>query len=60
MRMKLKTIPAKVGTQPWLIVLYPRVKVEVGRRITFREAIVGAKWLEGVVDKVEPLTITLI
>ena len=53
-------IPAKVGTQPWIIVLAPRTKLQLGKKVRFKEAIDGAKWLEGIVDNLEPLRIFLV
>jgi hypothetical protein len=55
-----KIIPAKVGTQPWLIVLKPGTTLLVGNRIQFRDAEPGSKWIEGLVDNRDPLRITLI
>ena len=55
----MKKIPAKVGTQPWLINIGNRKKLKVGEKLWFREAMPGAKWIEGTIDNVDPLRISL-
>ena len=57
--MKPKIIPAKVGTQPWLIVLLPRTKLVVGKEVTFRDYTPGSKWIKGMVTNIDPLQISL-
>lgn len=41
--------PAKVGTQPWLIIFRYNYKIEIGKRIQFREE-KDRKWLTGIID----------
>jgi hypothetical protein len=43
---------AKVGTQPWLIVLRGNAKPAVGRQLAFREHRDDAKWLTGYVTAI--------
>ena len=45
--MKPKLHPAKVGSQPWLIVLKGASKPAVGRDITFRRYDNRFRWLVG-------------
>lgn len=47
-----KERPAKVGTQPWLIVIDGRCKVLVGRRVIFRKSGHGEKWMHGVITQI--------
>lgn len=58
MGMNAKPIPAKVGTQPWVIVTRQKKHV-VGKKIRFRDWRHGSKWQVGIVDNVDPLRITL-
>lgn len=44
--------PAKVGTQPWLIVLKGGCRPKVGRLLTFRRSGSGEKWIAGRVTKI--------
>lgn len=43
--------PAKVGTQPWLVVLKGGCRPKVGRLLTFRRSGNGEEWMIGRVTK---------
>lgn len=44
--------PAKVGTQPWTIILKGGCRPVVGRTLTFRRAEDGGKWTTGKVTQI--------
>jgi len=52
---KPKVIPAKVGTQPWLIIVDGRSTIQIGKKIRFKETPHGSRWQHGIVDKLEPI-----
>jgi hypothetical protein len=45
--------PAKVGSQPWCIVLRGGCRPKVGRLLTFRRAEHGYRWVVGRVTKID-------
>lgn len=47
-----KKIPAKVGTQPWVIVMKGATKLAEGKRVTFRKSDSPHAWRTGIVTKV--------
>jgi len=52
---KSKIIPAKVGTQSWLIIVDGRSTLKIGKKIRFKEPAHGSRWQHGIVDKLEPI-----
>ena len=57
-----EAVPAKVGTQPWLIIIDKRSTLKIGKKIRFKDATHYTGWHYGIVDRLEPiifLTVTL-
>jgi len=52
-----ESVPAKVGTQPTLIRLDGRCKIEKGKRIRWKERLGERQWHTGIVENVDPLRI---
>lgn len=50
-----RRIPAKVGTQPMLILLDRRMKLAIGKRIRFKINEVSSEYFVGIVDKLDPI-----
>ena len=50
--------PAKVGTQPWLIIRDRRTKLRVGATIKFRKPEPWSQWHTGIVTDIDPLFIS--
>jgi hypothetical protein len=53
-RKKVKAWPCKVGTVPWVVVVWGNSRPKVGRHITFRDWKHGSGWQEGIVTRVNP------
>jgi hypothetical protein len=53
-------VPAKVGTQPWTIILDRRDKLQVGKQVRFRAAMHGSKWQVGIVENLDPLRLAFL
>jgi len=49
---KQKPYPCKIGTQPWVVVLWRSYRLEVGRKIKVRDYRHGSKWFCVTIERV--------
>ena len=53
-RGKTTLLGCKLGTQPRVLIVDGRSRVEIGRVIRVREDMHGSKWFEALVDDINP------